>query len=94
MANRDLPLYIKVALVNREDDNCRYIRDTLEENLSRVFEAINLRYYSTYNNALFYRNRLWVLVVPELRTDLIRESHNQPIYGHPGRNRTLKLVGR
>ena len=55
---------------------------------------INLRYYSSYNNILFYKDYLWVLVVAKLRTDLIKESYNLPVYGYPGRNRTLKLVKR
>ena len=30
----------------------------------------------------------------ELRTDIIKESYDQPVYGHPGRDRTLELVKR
>ena len=94
LADRDLPLYARVALANKEDDDCGRIRDALEENPSRVFKTINLRYCSTHDNALFYRDRLWVPAVPGLRADLIKENHDQPACGHPGRNRTLELVKR
>ena len=55
---------------------------------------INLRHCSSYNSALFYKDRLWVLVMAKLRMDIIKESHDQPVYSHPGRDRTLKLVKR
>ena len=59
-----------------------------------MFETVNLRHCSSHDNALFYKDRLWVPAVAELRTDVIKESHDQPACGHPGRDRTLKLVKR
>ena len=83
-----------MALANKEDDDCGRIRDALARDPSQIFETINLRHCSSYNNALFYKDRLWVPAVAELRTDLIRESHDPPACGYPGRSRTLELVKR
>ena len=94
LMDQDLPLYTRVTLVNKEDNNCKRICDTLKKDPSRIFETINLRYCSSYNSILFYKDCLWVLVIAELRTDIIKESYNQPIYSYPGRDRTLKLVKR
>ena len=49
---------LTIILVNREDDDYRRIYNTLEKNPSRIFETINLRYYSSYYNILFYRDYL------------------------------------
>ena len=58
LTDQDLPLYARVTLVNKEDDDCGRIRNTLEKDPSRTFETINLNHYSSYNNALFYKDRL------------------------------------
>ena len=94
LTDQDLPLYARVALANKEDDDCERIRDALEKDPSRIFETINLRHCSSHDNALFYKDRLWVPAMAELRTDVIKESHDQPACGHPGRDRTLELVKR
>ena len=41
-----------------------------------MFEIVNLYYYSSYNNILFYKDYLWVLVVAELYIDIIKKSYN------------------
>ena len=58
LIDQDLPLYIRVILVNKEDNNCEYIYNTLKKDPSRIFETINLYYYSSYNNVLFYKDHL------------------------------------
>ena len=64
-------MYVRVTLANKEDEDCERIREALIENLNRVFETINLRYYSNRDNALFYEDKLLVLAISKLRTDLI-----------------------
>lgn len=43
---------------------------------------------------LLYRGRKWVPDADQLRTQLISETHNSPLAGHPGRENTYKMLAR
>lgn len=94
LTDDDIPLYARVALANQEDEDCERIREALESNPAQIFEGTNLRHCSDSYHTLFYKSRLWVPSSLELRLELIKESHDPPACGHPGRDRTLDLVKR
>ena len=58
LTDQDLPLYARVTLVNKEDNDYEHIHNALEKDPSRIFETINLHHCSSHNNALFYKDRL------------------------------------
>ena len=43
---------------------------------------------------LYYRDRLYIPDHDELRARLLREAHELPIAGHPGRTKTYDLLQR
>lgn len=94
LTDEDLPLYARITLANQDDKDCGRVREALEKDPTQIFEGINLRYCSQRHHTLFYKDRLWVPTSPELHLELIKESHNPPASGHPGRDRTLEILKR
>ena len=94
MTDEELPLYARITLANQDDEECCRVRDAMEKDSTQIFEGINLRHCSQRHHTLFYKDRLWVPTSPELHLDIIREGHDQPASGHPGRDRTLEILKR
>lgn len=94
LTDEDLPLYARITLANQDDEDCGRIREAMEKDPTQMFEGINLRHCSQRHHTLFYKGRLWVPATPELHLELIKESHDPPACGHPGRDRTLEIVKR
>ena len=94
LTDDDLPLHARITLANKEDEDVARILDAIREDPQQVFEGIQLRRCMNHDNTLFYQNRLWVPAPVELRTDVIRDAHDQIACGHPGRDRTVELIKR
>ena len=46
------------------------------------------------NRLLMKRNQLWVADKDQLQLEVIKETHNQPVVGHPGIERILEMAWR
>lgn len=87
----DDPLYHKVTIANKDDEDCSDIRDAIAEGKQK-HNGINLTKCSVIDDVLYHKERL---CVPEdLYTAVIQEVHDQPACGHPGIARTCELVRR
>ena len=58
---------------------------------NRTLSLVDCR---SVNNKLFYQDRLYVPDNAELRLRIIQGSHDTPVAGHPGRERTFELLTR
>ena len=58
---------------------------------NRTLSLVDCR---SVNNKLFYQDRLYVPDNEELRLRVIQWSHDTPVAGHPGRERTFELLTR
>jgi hypothetical protein len=47
-----------------------------------------------YDNRIYYRNRLFVLANDELKMQIVYRTHSSGSAGHPGRMKTIKLIGK
>jgi len=63
----------------------------LEEGV-RHTHLISLAECTKDANRLQYRDRLYVPAHKSLRLAIIRENHNTPAAGHPGRSKTHELI--
>ena len=50
--------------------------------------------WSEREGLIFYKNRCYVPADETLRTDLVRQHHDLPAAGHPGKFKTLELLRR
>ena len=89
----DESIYERVLAANKADDDCRTYREAFSQGLTLV-NGVNLRDCQEKNDALYYKNRLWVLVDAPLLVDLLREIHELPASGHFEFNRMKNLLRR
>ena len=72
----------------REANKASLLLDEFRKQASEPDSAYSLR-----DGYLFWENRLVVADEDRLRVKLIDHIHRQPAIGHPGRERTLRLIG-
>ena len=48
--------------------------------------------YSIINGLIYYKNRVFVLDLPELRLEVVHRIHSSGPAGHPGHIKTLDLL--
>ena len=87
----DDPLYHKVSIVNRDEEDFSDIRNTISERKYK-FHGMTLNKYSVVEGGLYYKDRLCVL--EDLYIAVVQEVHDQPAYGHLGVARIYELVKR
>ena len=91
VAEIDKPIFYQIAKANKDDELYHEIRTALVDGLTK-YKDISLDKYSVHNGVLYYLDRLWV---PEsIYTKIIRETYDQPAYGHLGVTRTYLLLRR
>jgi hypothetical protein len=61
---------------------------------TRKSNKISLSECEVIDNRLFFRGRLMIPENDELKVKILRETHDAPAAGHPGRARTLELIQR
>lgn len=55
---------------------------------------LSLALCSRRSNYLFYNGRLYIPELDELKAELMRECHDNPVAGHPGKTKTYHLMSR
>ena len=89
----DLPSAIDEAYQTMDrSDPVSVVRKQLI-NGERLSELVSLVDCSVANNKVYFQKRLWI---PEgdIRSRCIKEAHDSPLHGHPGRNKTLEMLQR
>jgi hypothetical protein len=76
----------------REDDFAQKIFKAVREGTS--MKEITVAECSEQNGELFCRGKQYVPENPELQLRLIKEHHDTPLAGHPGRSKTFDLLSR
>lgn len=75
------------------DETVQSILEALDKNATR-HPKITLADCQRRGNYLLYRNRLYVPDHGELKAELLRQCHDKPAAGHPGRSKTYELLSR
>ncbi|KAF8755227.1 hypothetical protein RHS01_05546 [Rhizoctonia solani] len=80
----------------REDPSLEPIIQFLTEDADNAPPSIRKAYrdYNWEEDLLWYRGKLVVPDSETLKEQLLKEFHNSPLAGHPGQQRTLKLLSR
>lgn len=87
-------IFERIRQLNLTDPTCNEFREAISRN-QRKLHGQTLDRFRVVDEALFKNGLLWVPDVPEeLRTELIREVHDQPSSGHCGVRRTIALLTR
>ena len=89
----DLPLYARVMEANKSSDECTEFRAAIAKG-QKQYKGIKLAPCSVKHGVLYYGKRVWVPSDVQLLVDLIRESHDPPMCGHPGAFRTMQIISR
>ena len=87
----DDPLYHKVSIANRDEEDFSNIRNAISEGKYK-FHGITLDKCSVVEGGLYHKDRLCVL--EDLYIAVVQEVHDQPAYGHLGVARIYELVKR
>ncbi|KAH0358938.1 hypothetical protein KCU65_g10168, partial [Aureobasidium melanogenum] len=69
------------------------VLEALDKNLPK-HPQISLAECSQESELLFYRQKLYIPDLDELKATLLQEAHDNPSAGHPGRNKTYELLQR
>jgi len=96
----DIPLYFGASPLNelwteayQADPLPNQILTMLEQG-ARHSHLISLAECTKDGNQLRYRDRLYVPAHKPLKLAIIRENHDVPAAGHPGRSKTHELITR
>ncbi|KAK9652865.1 hypothetical protein HCH54_010281 [Aspergillus fumigatus] len=77
----------------QSDDTVQSILRALDQNATRHPE-ITLADCRRRGSYLYYRERLYIPDHDELRAQLLRECHDKPAAGHPGKHKLYELIAR
>jgi hypothetical protein len=78
---------------SREDENVASVLQALEQGKNR-HPFLQLAQCQQKNGLLYYREKIYVPDYEDTRTRVIRQHHDTPSAGHPGRTKTFELVSR
>ena len=81
--------YESITIVDRILQANRNSESLVEQ---RQYATENKEHYSLEDGLVLFKGKLIVPDVDTLRTDLIKEAHNQVSTAHPGRNKTIVLM--
>ena len=77
----------------REDENTASVLSTIEQKKNR-HPFLQLAQCEAKQELLYYCDKIYVPEYEDLRTKIIRQHHDNPSAGHPGRTKTFELVSR
>jgi hypothetical protein len=86
------PIQEQLEKATREDDLVQRILETVRKGTS--IKEITVAECSEQDGRLFYRGKRYVPEDPELQLRLIKDHHNTPLAGDPGRSKTFDLLSR
>ncbi len=81
----DDPIFHRVAIANKDDEECSEICDAIAQGKEKLNEW---HHPHKMLSGLYHKDRLWV--PQQMYTDIITEIHEQPACGHPGVKRTYE----
>ena len=86
------PIQEQLGKATREDGLVQRILEAVRKGTS--LKEITVAECSEQDGRLFYRGKQYVPEDPELQLRLIKEHHDTPLAGHPGRSKTFDLLSR
>ena len=89
----EAPIFEKILAANKDDADCSRYRKAIVKG-RKTLNGVRLGKCSIKDGALFYCDKLWVPGDVNLQVNLVRESHDPPVCGHPGVSRTVELLRR
>ncbi len=72
----ELQLFDRIKTINQTNAECTIIRNALKRNEKNWNEML-FKHYKNVKNTLFYRDKLWISDLNELKLNVIREVHDQ-----------------
>jgi hypothetical protein len=86
---KELFLFDRVKTVNQENHTCIEIRKVLQKN-KKSYDDMLLKKFKSIENTLFFKKKLWVSEIDQLKLNIIREIHDQLASEHSDVRRTCK----
>jgi hypothetical protein len=86
-------LFDRIKIINQTDAECTIIKNALKRNEKNWNEML-LKHFKNVKNILFYRDKLWISDLNELKLNVIREMHDQSTVNHSDIRRTYEFVKR
>jgi hypothetical protein len=86
-------LFDRIKTINQTDAECTIIRDALERNKKNWNEML-FKHFNNVKNTLFYRDKLWISDLNELKLNVIRKMRDQSIVNHSNIRRSYDFVKR
>jgi hypothetical protein len=86
------PINEQLENAMKEDDLAQRILEAVWKGIS--MKEITVALCSEQEGRLLYRGKQYVPEDPELQLRLIKEHHDTPVAGHPGRSKTFDLLSR
>ncbi|QRW18530.1 Retrotransposable element Tf2 protein [Rhizoctonia solani] len=94
MSEEELEIVMGIHAKLKEDPSLELIIQFLTEDADNAPPSIRKAYwdYNWEEDLLWYQGKLVVPDNKAMKEKLLREFHNSPLAGHPGQQRTLKLL--
>jgi hypothetical protein len=86
-------LFDRIKTINQTDAECTIIKNVLKRNEKNWNEML-LKHFKNVKNTLFYRDKLWISDLNELKLNVIRKMHDQSTVNHSDIRRTYEFVKR
>src|SRR6202012_2665409 len=83
----------KIQQTYDKDDEIQAIKRNLEKGIKEM-KGVALGLCEWKDEHLWYQGKIWIPNDEELRTNLIRKNHDDPLAGHGGTAKTTELVSR
>jgi hypothetical protein len=77
----------------QEDENTASVLSAIKQKKNR-HPFLQLAQCQAKEGLLYYRDKIYVPEYEDIRTKIIRQYHDNPSAGHPGRTKTFELVSR
>jgi hypothetical protein len=84
-------LFDRVKTVNQKDRTCIEIRKVLQENKKSHNEML-LKKFKSIENTLFFKEKLWIFELNQLKLNIIKKIHDQSVSEHLDVRRTCKYL--
>ncbi len=87
--NSKLFLFDKIKSTNQKMEICTIIRNAIRDR-KKSFDEMLLKKFEIIENTLFFKKKLWVLEIDQLKLNIIKEVHDKFVSNHSDVRRTCK----
>jgi hypothetical protein len=89
--NSKLSLFDKIKSANQKNETCTIIRNAIR-NRKKSFDEMLLKKFEMIENILFFKKKLWMSKIDQLKLNIIKEVHDKSVSKHSNVRRTCKYL--